>query len=199
MLCLVRLIIYFYTFKMSIDQGHWEVLIDHEDYEINVEYPHQIRKIDNGRIVSESIRSGYVRVCLNRKSFQKHVLIAKQFVNNPDPDRYTVVDHINHIKTDNRIENLRWISQRMNSNNRSDQEFVNEISNEAIRVNSYNGYEFEELYFHDDVFYVYNGISYVIKPKYQNKAGYWYICIRDTTGVQRAISYIKFKNQYGLI
>ena len=33
----------------GVEQSHWEVLIDHEDYEINNEYPHQIRKRSNGR------------------------------------------------------------------------------------------------------------------------------------------------------
>ena len=183
----------------TVEQTHWEVLIDHEDYEICSEFPHQIRKRSNGRIVTEGVTRGYVRVHLNRKPFQKHILIARQFIDNPDPENYTVVDHINHNRSDNRVENLRWISQRMNTNNRFDQEFVNEISDEAIRVTDYSKWTFEELYFHDDVFYVYNGISYVVKPKYQTKAGYWYIAVADTAGVLRNISYIKFKKQYELI
>lgn len=183
----------------AVAQSHWEILIDHEDYEISNEYPHQIRKISDGRIVTESVHKGYIRVYLNRKSFYKHILIAKQFIENPDPERYGVVDHINHNRTDNRIENLRWTSQRMNTNNRSDQEFVDDISNEAIQVTSYGNWTFEQLYFHDDVFYVYNGISYVVKHKYQNKSGCWFIQMHDTSGVNRTISYIKFKKQYELI
>ena len=177
----------------------WQRLIDHEDYEICDQYPHQIRKVNNKRIVTEGIAAGYICVCLNRKQFRKHILIANQFIENPDPDQFTVVDHINQNRTDNRIENLRWTTYRMNSNNRSDQQFVDEIPEEAIQVNSYSGYEFVNLYFHDDVFYVYNGISYAVKPRFQNKAGYWRITIRDINGVQRTISYIKFKNEYGLI
>ena len=33
----------------TVEQSHWEVLIDHEDYEICSEYPHQIRKRSNKR------------------------------------------------------------------------------------------------------------------------------------------------------
>ena len=159
---------FFIRIKMSgVEQSQWQVLIDHEDYEINNEYPHQIRKRSNGRIVTESVlNTGYIRVHLNRKSFLKHILIAKQFIENPDPEVYTMVDHVNHNRSDNRIENLRWVSVRMNNNYRSDQELVDDIPDEAIRVTDYNGHEFEELYFYDDVFYVYNGISYVVKPKY---------------------------------
>ena len=183
----------------GVEQSHWEQLVDHEDYEICSEYPHQIRKRSNGRIVTEGVTNGYLRVCLNRKQFYKHILIAQQFIENPDPENYTVVDHINHNRSDNRVENLRWISQRMNSNNRFDQELVNEISDEAIRVTDYSKWTFEELYFYDDVFYVYNGISYVVKRKYQNKAGNWYIRVYDTTGKQRSIYYTKFKREYELI
>ena len=190
----------FDRFEMNaVAQSHWEILIDHEDYEISNEYPHQIRKISNGRIVSESVRDGYIRVCLNRKSYQKHVLIAKQFIENPDPERCAVVDHINHNRTDNRIDNLRWVSVRMNLNTRSDQELVDDISDEAIAVNSYNDWTFEELYFHDNVFYIYNGISYVVKRKYQTKSGNWYIAMADTRGVVRKIYYSRFKKQYDLI
>lgn len=184
----------------AVAQSHWEVLIDHEDYEINTEYPHQIRKISNKRIVTEGVLgTGYIRVSLNRKQFLKHVLIAKQFIDNPDPELYTMVDHINHNKTDNRIENLRWVSTRMNTNNRHDQTLVDDIPEDAIAVTSYSDWTFENLYFHDDVFYVYNGISYVVKHKYQTKGGSWHIKVTDTTGVMRNISYIKFKKQYGLM
>ena len=183
----------------TVEQTHWEVLIDHEDYEICSEFPHQIRKRSNGRIVSEWVDRGYLRVNLNKRKFQKHILIAQQFIDNPDPELYTMVDHINHNKTDNRVENLRWVSQRMNNNNRSDQELVDDIPDEAIRVTDYNKWTFEELYFYDDVFYTYNGISYAIKPKFQTKAGYWFVQVCDTTGVRRTIYYTKFKREYELI
>ena len=183
----------------NVEQTHWEVLIDHEDYEICSEFPHQIRKRSNGRIVTEGVTRGYVRVHLNRKPFRKHILIAQQFVENPDPEVYTMVDHINHNRSDNRIENLRWVSVRMNSNNRFDQDIVSDIPEDAIQVNSYSDWSFENLYFHDDVFYVYNGISYVVKRKYQNKSGNWRINMTDANGVLRNIYYTKFKREYELI
>ena len=184
----------------GVEQSHWEQLVDHEDYEICSEYPHEIRTRSNGRIVTESVTNrGYVVLKLNGKQFRKHILIAQQFIENPDPENYTVVDHINHNRSDNRVENLRWISQRMNTNNRFDQELVDDIPDEAIRVTDYSKWTFEELYFYDDVFYTYNGISYAIKPKFQTKAGYWFVQVCDTTGVRRSIPYIKFKKQYGLI
>ena len=68
-----------------------------------------------------------------------------------------------------------------------------------MKIESYNGWNFEELFFHEDVFYIYNGINYVVKPKYQNKSGNYFIALRDLTGKYRAIYYTKFKKEYSLI
>ena len=180
----------------------WENLKGFEnDYEIFNEFPYQLRKKSNQRIVKECIdrQSGYVKCRLNQKMYYKHRLIANQFIENPD--NYECVDHINHIRTDNRIENLRWVSRRMNNNNISYQTFVDEISDEAIVVDKYSDWEFEFLYFdlETDTFYVFNGINYAVKPKFTNKWGSWRIDIRDKNGKIRSICYNKFKREYGLI
>ena len=179
---------------------NWVTLKESEDYEINCDTL-QIRRKSNHRIVKESVdkSNGYIICCLNCKKYKKHRIIANNFIENPD--NYKYVDHVNHDRTDNRICNLRWVSQKLNNNNRSDQEFVEEISDEAIVVDKYNDHEFEFLYFDPETndFYVYNGLNYVVKPKYQNKNGFWKINIHDKNNKSRAIYYNKFKKQYGLI
>ena len=178
----------------------WQEVIDFPNYEIWTEYPYQIRKKSNQRIVKERVdnkRGGYLICCLNGKSFYKHRIIAKQFI--PNPNKYEFVDHISRVRTDNRIENLRWLSQRMNNNNRTDQEFVDEISDDAILVEKYNNHEFEDLYFYDDVFYFYNGINYTIKPKHMTKQGYYTVKLWDKNGKECRIYYSKLKREYGLI
>ena len=192
---------FFYSDDEEMQDPNWQDLIGHDDYEINVQYPYEIRRKDNERVVKRRINkvSGYWEVALNGKTYYLHRLIAKQFIPNPNPQEFTVVDHINHDKTDYHIENLRWTSQRNNINNMSHQSFVEDISPDAIVVDSYRDWTFEGLYFHDDVFYMYNGINYVVKTRYQNKLGYYYIQATDMTGVKRSISYIKFKKEYDLI
>ena len=44
-----------------------------------------------------------------------HRLVAEAYLFNPD--NLPVVDHINGVKTDNRVENLRWASYRQNTTN----------------------------------------------------------------------------------
>ena len=185
--------------------GEWEQLRDHPDYEINVVYPHQIRKKSNGRIVKESImQKGYLRVYLNGKSFYKHRLIAIQFI--PNPDNLPQIDHINHNKADNRIENLRWCNNLQNGNNHDIYktrkiEYVQELPNEVIVVNQYHQYHFENYYFANDVFYKDTGNGdYRIVPwiKQKSRANTWCVALTDTNTMQRTISKGEFYHIYGL-
>ena len=62
---------------------------------------------------------GYLQVCININGKQcnktVHRLIALTFIDNPL--NKPCIDHINTIRTDNRIENLRWVTHKENSNN----------------------------------------------------------------------------------
>lgn len=62
---------------------------------------------------------GYLEVVLTkngkRKQFKVHRLVAEAFI--PNPENKPCIDHINTIKSDNRVENLRWVTYKENSNN----------------------------------------------------------------------------------
>ncbi len=64
-----------------------------------------------------SISNGYETLVLHdngkSKSFKLHRLLAEAFIPNPYNKLY--VNHINGIKTDNRLENLEWCTQSENS------------------------------------------------------------------------------------
>ena len=62
---------------------------------------------------------GYYKIMLSynkkREIFAVHRLVAYHFIENDDPDNKTQVHHINQIRTDNRIENLEWVTNLTNS------------------------------------------------------------------------------------
>ena len=51
-----------------------------------------------------------------------HVLVARAFV--PNPENKPVVDHINGDRSDNRIQNLRWVTVTENAHNRKKREGI---------------------------------------------------------------------------
>lgn len=64
------------------------------------------------RILTPSVRDGYLRVAINGKNYPIHRLVATSFV--PNPNNLETVDHINGIKTDNKSSNLQWLSREDN-------------------------------------------------------------------------------------
>jgi len=71
-------------------------------------------------------KSGYLRVSLyNGKHFTKniHQLVASEFLDYPNGD--LVVNHINGIKTDNRVSNLEVVSRSRNTQHAYDTKLIN--------------------------------------------------------------------------
>lgn len=93
----------------------WKTVDEAPDYEVNNlgEVRH---KFSHHKQSPKTSRHGYLEVGLmnnGKRIFRLvHRIVAKAFIDNPNNER--VVNHKNKIRTDNRVENLEWCSQKQN-------------------------------------------------------------------------------------
>ncbi|KAA6357457.1 MAG: hypothetical protein EZS28_047016 [Streblomastix strix] len=148
------------------------------------EEPHTIRKKSNGYIpVLSTNHDGYIILRLNSVEFRLHRVLAIQLI--PNPENLPEVDHKNRIQSDNRLENLRWVSNSVNQKNKNSQrgiqyEYVDELSDEAIEITDYGDYK--KLHLNQN-----------------KKQQAYYVMVRDVNDKKTKITVNKFKELYDLI
>jgi deoxycytidylate deaminase len=64
-------------------------------------------------------KKGYPVVHIKRQTIKIHQLVAKAFIENPDPTFYNQVNHIDGDKANNNVTNLEWCTNRYNCEHRS--------------------------------------------------------------------------------
>ncbi|KAA6363746.1 MAG: hypothetical protein EZS28_040725 [Streblomastix strix] len=188
--------------EQLIEENQWQILTVDNDYEILTDEPYTIRKKSNGFIPITRINSdGYVDIKLNRVPYRLHRVLAIQFI--PNPDNLPEIDHINRNKSDNRLENLRWVTRSQNQKNKTSNhgvqyEYVDELSDDAIEITDYGDYKFEFYYYDNNDFWFYNGVQYRKLHMIDNGWSY-HVKVTDINDKITKIAVNKFKKLYDLI
>lgn len=92
----------------------------------------QVYSLKSGRYLKGGIdRYGYKYVTLSNKgikhNFKIHRLVAQAFI--PNPENKPTVDHVNRIRSDNRVENLRWANYKEQVDNKDYKDLCRHLNN----------------------------------------------------------------------
>jgi hypothetical protein len=147
-------------------RNEWEDLKVSENYQINYE-TFIIRNKNTGKIckIKECKQTGYLQLTIDSKTHLLHRILALQYVPNPNPEIFRVVDHIDRNKKNNNINNLRWVEYSFNSKNlRSNSKelfkWVDELPDDFLQIQNYGKYNFYNLFYSQNNFYVKVGEQY---------------------------------------
>lgn len=76
-------------------------------------------RVSKEKIVMGTNSHGYKIVSFKKDGIKKtlhvHTLVARAFIDNPFPDKFKIVNHLNSDRSDNRVENLEWCDYSRNA------------------------------------------------------------------------------------
>jgi len=125
----------------NLDGEEWRVI--YNDYEISNHG--RLRRTGQRKLLKGSVKDGYVRISLRTKDGDQskfvHRLVAEAFI--PNPDNKEIVDHIDGNRSNNHVNNLRWVTAEENTNNQHRLEELSRVAeqrrfekkiNESLKV-----------------------------------------------------------------
>jgi len=77
---------------------------------------------------------GYFTTCINHKNVKVHRLVAFAYLELDINNSKILIDHINRVRTDNRVENLRIATPKQNCFNRNNTKGYSKYKNGKCRV-----------------------------------------------------------------
>jgi hypothetical protein len=115
-------------------------------------------------------KDGYnvTEICKNKKAkkISRHRLLALQFISNDDPINKIQVDHIDRNKSNNSLDNLRWVTPSQNMRNKDRYGVVRQ----GKSIDRRRGNNTERIYFFASVnYYNENENRIILKKRSKDK------------------------------
>ena len=173
-----------------------------ENYEMYSEFPYDIRhkyklNILNGRITKFGYKVFTFLQNGIRKYYMHHKLIYYALVDPFDlNDRNLEIDHVNHVRDDNRVDNLRLVTRSENDLNRTKTKsvtynFVNELI-DMVFVN-----ELHKIYYSPSNDKFYRDLGVHMREMYERKIHAHYRIQYRFEGKQYQINVTKWRKENG--
>jgi hypothetical protein len=154
--------------------SNWITLEKYPNYEIDL----STISIRHKRVM-EPLRlhrkDKYCPVMLDGRLRYLHRIVGEQFIPNPDPENFRVIDHMDGDKQNNSVKNLRWVSWSLNNRNKKyykgiKYNFIDSLPEGAKKIETYRGKKLDYDYYHfEGHFYVHTSLNY---RELHNKHGY---------------------------
>jgi hypothetical protein len=179
----------------------YEILRINPNYEINTQYPHDIRKIIFHTPIMKFFdrSSNYYRIHLSKRLWLFHVISAIQWI--PNPNKLPIVDHEDGDTKNFHLENLHWVTASENMKNKHTYkgipyEFIEELPINSIEVKQYKNHTISNLFYNKESRRFYLKITnnkYKILPIKQQNFRY-FIIVYDINNIPFNLSIKKIEN-----
>lgn len=108
---------YFWEYAPIPEISRDEIWKHHPNHPIKVSNLGRVENYRGIKYFGNNNGFGYKQVKIRGKCYSVHRLVLETFIG-PCPPTLEC-DHINRVRHDNRVENLRWVTSKENQNNRS--------------------------------------------------------------------------------
>lgn len=146
----------------------------------------RVKNIKTSNILKPRLKNGYFMVNLKNKTASIHRLMALEFIENPE--NYPIVNHIDGNKTNNKISNLEWTTQKQNVSHSVQQKLITSYQRPVIQ------YSLEHIFIKE-----WESITIASKFMSCSRKAIYAVCVGENKTAKGFLWEYKYKNiQYSI-